>query len=353
MRNDGQGRAWTTVAARIATTTSIVVLAACGGKGERVVSSEFGAVPVTIARPSFTLHDTDGRPFPFATKTKGLVTFLEFGYTHCPDVCPVHLANLAAVLGKLAPSERMKTRVVFVSVDPNRDTPAVLRKWLANFDSTFIGLTGTQDDVNNAALAVGFGPALYERYDDTTTLVTHAAPVVVFTADDTAHAMYPFGTRQADWERDMPRLLGLAAAPGASGAVAAPAGAGRAVERAYVVVPAGQGPAAIYLTIRNGEAADTITAIDTPDLGPASMHQSKASSSGSMSMLPVERIPIAAGSVVRFAPGSFHGMVGPLTRVIKRGETLPLVVRFAHGAAISVTAHVITYADVDTATSAR
>ena len=111
--------------------------------------------------------------------------------------------------------------------------------------------------------------------------------------------------------------------------------------------------AAIYLVVRNGAEPDTITAIDTPDLGPASMHESKATAGGSMSMLPVERIPVAAGAAVRFAPGGFHGMVGPLTRVIRRGDTLPLVVRFARGAAISVTARVITYADVDTATSAR
>ena len=321
-----------------------------------MVDSEFGAVPVSLARPTFTLHDTEGRPFPFAEKTAGLVTFLEFGYTHCPDVCPVHLANLATVLGKLAPSERMRTRVVFVTVDPNRDSPAVLRTWLAAFDSSFIGLVGTQEEVNAAALSVGFGPATYERFDDTTVSVQHAAPVVVFTADDSAHVMYPFGTRQSDWARDLPRLLGRspAVARGTTGTATAAAPAqGLAVERAYLVMPAGQGPAAAYFVVRNGGTTpDTVVAVDTPEAGPATMHQTRIVG-GSASMAIADRVAVAAGASLRFAPGGYHVMVGPLVRPLVRGESLALTVRFAHGAPVTARARVITYADVDTATSAR
>ena len=124
-----------------------------------MVGTESGAVDIAVARPAFTLLDTDGHPFDFASQTRGTLTFLEFGYTHCPDVCPVHMANLATVLKALAPSDRMRIKVVFVTVDPDRDSAAVLRRWLDNFDSTFVGLRGPADRVNAAQGMVGFGPA--------------------------------------------------------------------------------------------------------------------------------------------------------------------------------------------------
>lgn len=116
---------------------------ACGGERGRVVSGGNGAIEVSVARPAFTLTATDGQPFDFRGRTAGRLTFLEFGYTHCPDVCPVHMANLAAALAKLPPSDRMRVDVVFVSIDPDRDSLPVLRKWLDAFDPTFISLTGS------------------------------------------------------------------------------------------------------------------------------------------------------------------------------------------------------------------
>jgi protein SCO1/2 len=185
-----------------------MVLTACGqGNTGRVVSAESGATDVSIPRPAFTLTDTDGNPFAFAERTAGRLTFLEFGYTNCPDVCPVHMANLATVITNLAPSDRMRTTVVFVTVDPDRDSPAVLRKWLNAFSVDFIGLRGSREQVDAAQKLVGFGAAIIGVDSGGAKTVTHAAPVIVFTADDTAHVMYPFGTRQADWIRDMPRLL--------------------------------------------------------------------------------------------------------------------------------------------------
>jgi protein SCO1/2 len=182
---------------------------ACGeNEGGRVVGAESGATQVALARPSFTLTDTEGKPFDFAARTAGKLTFLAFGYLNCPDVCPVHMANLATVLGKLAPSDKMNTAVVFVSIDPDRDSLPAIRKWLDAASTTFIGLTGSRPALDSAQASVGFGAAIVQTGPDGETVtVNHAAPVIVFTPDDSAHVMYPFGTRQVDWERDMPRLL--------------------------------------------------------------------------------------------------------------------------------------------------
>ncbi len=92
----------------------------------------------------FTLSDSEGRPFNFRERTDGFVTLLFFGYTHCPDVCPIHMANIAAVLDDLPFELRRQFRVVFVTTDPERDTAERLRGWLDNFDTSFIGLRGAQ-----------------------------------------------------------------------------------------------------------------------------------------------------------------------------------------------------------------
>ncbi len=161
-----------------------------------------------VPRPSFTLTDTRGLPFEFAKETRGLLTFLFFGYTNCPDVCPVHVANVAAVLRRLPFEDQRKARFVFVTTDPGRDSLPVLRRWLDQFDASFIGLRGEDAEVARVMSAIGLPPAVRSvagpdgRYE-----VGHPATVIVFTADDSAHVLYPFGTRQIDWAEDIPRLL--------------------------------------------------------------------------------------------------------------------------------------------------
>lgn len=333
----------------------VALLGICGcgpSRGERVVAADSGAVDISIPRPSFTLTDTDGKPFPFAERTTGRLTFLEFGYTNCPDVCPVHMANLATVIGKLAPSDRMRITVVFVSVDPNRDSARVLRKWLDSFSSEFIGLRGTSEETAAAQKLVGFGAAIIQADPSGAkgaTTVSHAAPVVVFTADDTAHVMYPFGTRQSDWTRDMPLLL----ARGGTSIVAGNARPTATVTRAYVVIPAGQGPAALYFVATNPFAmADTIVSIGTEAIGPATLHQSMQDKvAGTVHMMPVTALEVPARGAARLAPGGYHGMIAPLARPLVRGERIALTVRFEHGGVVRAEATVITYADVDTATA--
>jgi protein SCO1 len=100
-----------------------------------------GTVLPPAAAPDFVLTDQDGRPFDLAAE-RGKAVMLTFGYTHCPDVCPTTMANLAQVVRRLGP-DAAHVAVVFVTVDPRRDTPAVLRRYVGLFDRRFIGLTGT------------------------------------------------------------------------------------------------------------------------------------------------------------------------------------------------------------------
>lgn len=157
-------------------------------------------------RPSFRLQTTDGAPFDFAAETAGTLTMLFFGYTNCPDVCPVHMANLAAVRKDLAPSVNQQLRVVFVTTDPERDTPEVLARFLTQIGGNIIGLTGTLEEVERAQRAANVPPA-YKEGEGENYSVGHMAWVIGITPDNKTRMMYPFGTRQEDWAHDIPLLL--------------------------------------------------------------------------------------------------------------------------------------------------
>jgi len=90
----------------------------------------------------FTLTDQDGRPFHLADE-RGHAVAIFFGYTRCPDICPATLAHLASARRAMGASGQA-TRVLFITVDPARDTPGRLKVYLARFDPSFVGLTGTQ-----------------------------------------------------------------------------------------------------------------------------------------------------------------------------------------------------------------
>ncbi|QYG95769.1 SCO family protein (plasmid) [Iamia sp. SCSIO 61187] len=156
-------------------------------------------------RPEFTLTDTDGRPYDFADETAGELTLLFFGYTSCPDVCPLHLSNLAFALER--PGVPTPT-VVFVGVDRQRDTPEAIRTFLDRFDPQFVGLTGTEEELRLAQEAANVSVAITEEPEEPggDYLVGHSAQVIAYTADDQSHVVYPFGVRQQDWIDDLPVL---------------------------------------------------------------------------------------------------------------------------------------------------
>jgi protein SCO1/2 len=181
-------------------------------------------------RPSFVLTDTEGERYDFAEQTGGRPTLLYFGYTNCPDECPTAMADIAGALRSAEPEVAGKTRVVFVTTDPDRDSGPVLRRWLDRFDTDYVGLTGTQAEVDAAQEAVGVAPAakggpvptLPGRPDqhvhaEGTAPHTHDGPLgygvghadMIFAYDtlDRLPVMYPGGTRPSDLAADLPLLV--------------------------------------------------------------------------------------------------------------------------------------------------
>ena len=154
-----------------------------------------------MPKPDFTLTDTEGEPFDFASETEGRLTLLYFGYLNCPDICPVHLAQIAEVFDR-EPEVARATDVVFVSVDPDRDSPEAIRDFLDRFDPEFIGLTGTREELDAAQSAAGVQEAVLVGDGDDYT-VDHAGWVIAYAADGLNHAIYPFGVRQSEWVNDL------------------------------------------------------------------------------------------------------------------------------------------------------
>lgn len=95
-----------------------------------------------LARPTQVLRDTAGAPFSIADRPEDELLLLFFGYTHCLDVCPTTMADLASARSQLPASLRDRVTVAFVTEDPVRDTPVALRRWLDAFDPSFVGLRG-------------------------------------------------------------------------------------------------------------------------------------------------------------------------------------------------------------------
>jgi protein SCO1/2 len=141
------------------------------------------AVTPPRPRPAFTLLDTAGKTYSFSDETAGRTTLLFFGYTNCPDICPATMADIGTALRKLPVATQKQVTVAFVSTDVKHDTGPVIAAWLRNFTpnthATFVGLRGTQAEVDAAQAA----SHILIAEDDGQ---THSTQVLLFGTDDYA-----------------------------------------------------------------------------------------------------------------------------------------------------------------------
>lgn len=166
-----------------------------------------GLVSPPLPKPRFTLVDTSGMPFDFQAQTQGQPTLLFFGYTHCPDVCPLQMFMIARAIKAIPADVASQFKVVFVTTDPARDSAPVLRSWLDHFDKRFIGLTGSDAAIKAAEIAANVPPAQKSAVrPDGSYDVGHAGFVLAYTKDNLAHVIYPLGVKMEDWEHDLPNL---------------------------------------------------------------------------------------------------------------------------------------------------
>jgi protein SCO1/2 len=159
-----------------------------------------------VPKPTVVFEDTSGAPYDVAAATAGEMAMLFFGFTSCPDVCPVTLGTVASALDKVR-RDGVDPTVVFVGVDTARDTPARLREYLDRYDTRFVGLTATPATIDEALAQVRLpGVVIDPEGVGGNYPVVHPSNVLVYTPDDLCHVMYGFGTRQQTWVEDLPRI---------------------------------------------------------------------------------------------------------------------------------------------------
>jgi protein SCO1/2 len=159
-----------------------------------------------LSAPEIALTRDDGSNFRLSG-LRGDVVLLFFGYTSCPDVCPTTLADLRKVNEDLG-NTASQVKVVFVTVDPDRDTPEQIQKYVSIFNPDFIGLSGSQEELEPIWKAYG----VYRQIDPipssaTGYLVTHSARVYVIDRDGNLRLSYSYGTPTDDILHDLKILF--------------------------------------------------------------------------------------------------------------------------------------------------
>jgi protein SCO1 len=191
----------------------LVLLASCGD------SAKWHSIDVSGSLPPLSLtmiRASDGKQVTQADY-RGRVVLLYFGYTFCPDVCPTTLSNIAEFLTRLGP-QAQHIRVLFVTVDPNRDTPAVLAAYVKNFGSQIEGLRGTPDQLAALARRYRVVYSVTPATADHPYEVTHSSAIYVFDGSGAARLIIASLSSTtpdiAGTETDLKRLAGESHPPG-------------------------------------------------------------------------------------------------------------------------------------------
>lgn len=157
--------------------------------------------------PDFELTADNGQPFRLS-ETNSDITLVYFGYTFCPDVCPLTMVDVRDALNQLDPAQHERVQVLFISTDPERDTPEVLDRYLAAFDPDFIGLTDDFSKIQTVMKPFG-AFAEKEKVADSAAgyLVSHTARLYLLNADHEILLTYSFGFEPEDLAGDISYLL--------------------------------------------------------------------------------------------------------------------------------------------------
>jgi protein SCO1/2 len=181
-----------------------LALAGCGGSND----TEWNGHDIRGAMPDleYILTGETGDTVR-AGDYDGDVRLLVFGFSHCPDMCPATLGRLAAAVASLPETQRERVRILFVSVDPKRDTPQRLAEYTDRFGPRVVGLTGTQEQLTELTgryrVTYGYGEPDAEGFYT----VSHSGAVFVFGPEDEARLLFNQSLSVADITADLKRLL--------------------------------------------------------------------------------------------------------------------------------------------------
>ncbi len=255
-------------------------------------------LPATIELPEFSLVDQRGDPVTRNT-FRGRWNLLFFGFTHCPDICPATLQILAAARTELASvHDDPLPRIVFVSVDPERDTPQRLASYVDYFKADILGVTGDVAELRKITSTLGIFFAK-QAADGEAYGVDHSAAVIVINPDADFHSLFSAPHNTANYVNDLPIIMAdqLGRAPLIANDI-------------VVTRPLpGARMAAAYLSLTNASSQQVlISDVRSPNLESVDMHESVLDD-GISRMHNLAEIEILPGRTVRFEPGGKHLML--------------------------------------------
>ena len=157
--------------------------------------------------PDVTLTATDGSDFSLTEDTTAPLTLVFFGYTHCPDICSIVMADLASAVTRLEPAQQEQVDVLLITSDPARDDEQTLREYLDRFDPEFEGLTGDLDSIVKVADALGVGIEEGAKLPSGGYEINHGTQIVAIDEHDRSPIVWTEGTAPSLIAEDLVALL--------------------------------------------------------------------------------------------------------------------------------------------------
>ena len=291
----------------------------------------------------FTLTDQHGRRFRLKDQ-RGRPVLLFFGYTHCPDVCPMALSSWAQIEDLLG-DRATEVGFAFITVDPERDTPQRLAKHMAIFSPRFLGLSGTPQElgkvfeaygINAERIPVAAGALGY--------LVDHSTQIFLIDQDGALTDQYDYRTQPHTIANRIERLLTspdleTLSVQHALSRPTAPGRAGEAAAQAGHEMPdqAKLGPGVVYLSIVNqSDRSDRLLSVRSSICSVAEIHKTTMDGDRMRMMSIQGGVEIPAGETTEFAPGGLHIMLINLHHDLLTDEHYELVLVFEEAGEIIV-----------------
>ena len=192
------------LAVRALALLAVLVAVAPAAPAAQAQALKAGVFDPPRAAPEFSLRGSDGAELKLA-RYRGKVVILEFGFTSCPDVCPTTLSALARARKQLGPQGE-QLQIVYVTVDPERDDVDRLRQYLAAFDPTFVGGTGTPEQLE--AVRREYGIAATRITQGGSYAFSHSSYTYLIDRAGMLRALMPYGHAPEDYAHDVGILLG-------------------------------------------------------------------------------------------------------------------------------------------------
>ena len=163
-----------------------------------------GTLSPVMPAPELRLHGSDGQPLTLE-RFRGKVVLLAFGFSNCGEVCPITLATLAGARRKLG-ADAHDVQVVYVTVDPERDDAAQMRKFLGSFDATFVGGVGSRAEIEVAQKSYGISAVKHTNADGSYS-IGHSSSIYLIDRAGGLRAVMPYGHPTDDFVHDLRILL--------------------------------------------------------------------------------------------------------------------------------------------------